>query len=137
MTTVSVVIAIYGIILMLAAIPTVYRMIVGPTVLDRAVASDMAIVLTVIAMALYTAQTRSTWAFIAMLSLTGLAFLGTVGVARFVAREEPRLSARTARIQERNRAQHTEYEPVHSMEDRTTALSGDGEQDEQSRGGTA
>jgi multicomponent Na+:H+ antiporter subunit F len=76
-----------AVILALAALPTVYRMIVGPTILDRAVASDMLIVLVVAGMALYTASTGSSYAVAPMLGLTALAFVGTLAVARFVSRE--------------------------------------------------
>ena len=65
----------------------VYRMIVGPTILDRAVSTDVLVVMVVMAMALHTAHTRAEWAGPAMLSLTGLAFISTVTFARFVARE--------------------------------------------------
>ena len=62
-------------------------MIVGPTILDRAVSTDVLVVMVVMAMALHTAHTRVEWAGPAMLSLTGLAFISTVTFARFVARE--------------------------------------------------
>src|SRR5699024_2476118 len=65
----------------------VYRMIVGPTILDRAVSTDSLLVLVVLGMALYTAHAKANWAGPAMLSMTGLAFIGTVTFARFVARE--------------------------------------------------
>lgn len=75
-------------ILTIAAIPVVHRIIVGPTILDRAVASDMLVVLLVMAMTVYAASTRSVHAGAAMLSMTALAFLSTVAIARFVARED-------------------------------------------------
>lgn len=76
-----------GVILAVAALPVVYRMIVGPTILDRAVATDMLVVMAVLGMALYTAHAAAPWAGPAMLGLTGTAFIATVTVARFVARE--------------------------------------------------
>ncbi|MGP9694393.1 monovalent cation/H+ antiporter complex subunit F [Brachybacterium sp. AOP25-B2-12] len=76
-------------ILAVAAVPVVYRIIVGPTILDRAVASDMLVVITVMCFGLYSAFHRTTYAGTAMLSLTALAFLATVAVARFVSREDP------------------------------------------------
>jgi multicomponent Na+:H+ antiporter subunit F len=78
-----------AVVLAAAAIPTVYRMIIGPTILDRAVASDMLIVLVVAGMALYTASTGTEYAIAPMLGLTGLAFVATLSVARFVSREKP------------------------------------------------
>ncbi|EWS81029.1 monovalent cation/H+ antiporter subunit F [Brachybacterium phenoliresistens] len=77
-------------LLVLAALPTVHRMIVGPTILDRTVATDMLVVLVVLGLALYSAATGTTWAVTSMLALTAFAFVATVAVARFVAREEPR-----------------------------------------------
>ncbi|UEJ84031.1 hypothetical protein Bra3105_06890 [Brachybacterium halotolerans subsp. kimchii] len=77
-------------ILALAALPAVHRMIVGPTILDRAVASDMLIVLVVAGMALYTAATGTSYGVAPMLGLTALAFVGTLAVARFVSRDRVR-----------------------------------------------
>ncbi|MCG7308390.1 monovalent cation/H+ antiporter complex subunit F [Brachybacterium sp. ACRRE] len=77
-------------VLALAALPAVHRMIVGPTILDRAVASDMLIVLVVAGMALYTAATGTSYGVAPMLGLTALAFVGTLAVARFVSRDRVR-----------------------------------------------
>ncbi|MCS6712209.1 hypothetical protein JSY14_09300 [Brachybacterium sp. EF45031] len=74
----------------LAAAMVIHRMIVGPTILDRAVAVDLLTVLLVMGIALYTAETGATWGVVAMLSLTACAFVATLAVARFVAREELR-----------------------------------------------
>lgn len=76
-------------LLAVAALPVLHRIIAGPTILDRAVASDMLVVLVVMGMAVYTAWSRTVLAGTAMLSLTALAFLSTVAVARFAAREDP------------------------------------------------
>src|SRR5690625_7825387 len=81
------VLIIYGVILSLTTLTVVYRMIVGPTILDRAVSTDSLLVLVVLGMALYTAHAKANWAGPAMLSMTGLAFIGTVTFARLVARE--------------------------------------------------
>ncbi|MGP5008071.1 monovalent cation/H+ antiporter complex subunit F [Brachybacterium tyrofermentans] len=90
MSTFDIILVIYGAVLALTALTVVYRMVVGPTILDRAVSTDSLVVLVVIAMALYTASAKASWAGPAMLGLTGLAFIGTVTFARFVGREEPR-----------------------------------------------
>jgi multicomponent Na+:H+ antiporter subunit F len=89
MSAFDIVLVIYGVILALTALSVVYRMVVGPTILDRAVSTDSLVVLVVLAMALYVASSKAAWAGPAMLGLTGLAFIGTVTFARFVAREEP------------------------------------------------
>lgn len=90
MTVFQIVLIVLAALLAISAVPVVHRMIVGPTILDRAVALDMLVVLCVIGMGLYTAGTGAAWAGPAMLSLTGLAFIATVAVARFVSREDPR-----------------------------------------------
>src|SRR5699024_8123439 len=83
------VLVVFAAVLAAAALAVVYRMIVGPTILDRALATDSLVTLVVMGMALYAAQSRAAWAGPAMLGLTGLAFIGTVTFARFVAREDP------------------------------------------------
>lgn len=87
MTPFEIVTLVLALLLALSGIPIVYRMIVGPTILDRAVATDTLVVLLVIAMGLYTARTGAAWAGPAMLGLTATAFIATVAVARFVGRE--------------------------------------------------
>ena len=89
MSAFDVVLAVYAVILALAGLAIVYRMIVGPTILDRAISSDSLVTLVVMGLALHVAHSRAAWAGPAMLSLTGLAFVGTVTFARFVAREDP------------------------------------------------
>ena len=89
MSVFDVVLVVYAVILALAGLAIVYRMIVGPTILDRALSSDSLVTLVVMGLALHVAHSRAAWAGPAMLSLTGLAFVGTVTFARFVAREDP------------------------------------------------
>ena len=89
MSAFDVVLVVYAVILALAGLAIVYRMIVGPTILDRAISSDSLVTLVVMGMALHVAHSGAAWAGPAMLSLTGLAFVGTVTFARFVAREDP------------------------------------------------
>lgn len=94
MTPVDIALLVLGGVLALTAIAVVVRMIIGPTILDRAVATDMLVVLLVLALALYTAHAHAAWAVPSMLTLTGLAFIGTVTFARFVAREDPARAGR-------------------------------------------
>ncbi|MBB5830484.1 monovalent cation/H+ antiporter complex subunit F [Brachybacterium aquaticum] len=89
MSAFDIVLVVYGAILALAALAVVFRMIVGPTILDRAISSESLVTLVVMGMAIYTAHAQAAWAGPAMLSLTGLAFVGSVTFARFVAREDP------------------------------------------------
>jgi multicomponent Na+:H+ antiporter subunit F len=94
MSPFEILLLVYAGVLAAAALAVVYRMIVGPTILDRAISSDSLVTLVVMGMALYAAQSRAAWAGPAMLALTGLAFIGTVTFARFVAREDPRQGRR-------------------------------------------
>lgn len=100
MSAFDIVLLVCGGVITLAALGVVYRMVVGPTILDRAISSDSLVTLVVLGMALYTAQAGDTWAGPAMLGLTGLAFVGTVTFARFVAREEPKQGYRPAGLRE-------------------------------------
>lgn len=100
MTGFEIVLLLGGIVLALTALVVVYRMIVGPTILDRSVATDMLVVLVILGMALYSAWSGAAWAGPAMLSLTGLAFIGTVAFARFVAREDISGVGQTSRRRE-------------------------------------
>ncbi|MCT1437262.1 monovalent cation/H+ antiporter complex subunit F [Brachybacterium paraconglomeratum] len=100
MSAFDVVLAVYAVILALAGLAIVYRMIVGPTILDRAISSDSLVTLVVMGLALHVAHSGAAWAGPAMLSLTGLAFVGTVTFARFVAREDPMQGRRRPHSQE-------------------------------------
>lgn len=100
MSAFDVVLAVYAVILALAGLAIVYRMIVGPTILDRAISSDSLVTLVVMGLALHVAHSGAAWAGPAMLSLTGLAFIGTVTFARFVAREDPMQGRRRPHSQE-------------------------------------
>ncbi len=75
-------------ILGVSVIPVVYRMIVGPTILDRAVGLDVLVVYVVMGLGLYSALTGTPFAVVPSLALTGTAFIGTLALARFVARED-------------------------------------------------
>ncbi|MGO1283610.1 MAG: monovalent cation/H+ antiporter complex subunit F [Brachybacterium sp.] len=96
MSAFELLLVIYGAVLAVAALGVVYRMIVGPTILDRAISSDSLVTLVIMGMALYVADSQAAWAGPAMLSLTGMAFIGTVTFARFVAREEPLQTRRSS-----------------------------------------
>lgn len=94
MSAFEILLVIYAAILAAAALGVVYRMVVGPTILDRAISSDSLVTLVVMGMALYAAHSQAAWAGPSLLGLTGLAFIGTVTFARFVAREDPRQGRR-------------------------------------------
>ncbi|WP_256838917.1 monovalent cation/H+ antiporter complex subunit F [Ornithinimicrobium faecis] len=76
-----------GILLVCAALLTVVRIITGPSVLDRVVASDVLVSIVVCTLGAQTALVEgpSTMGLLITLSLVG--FMGSVAVARFVARD--------------------------------------------------
>lgn len=75
-------------ILVLAFLAVIHRMVVGPTILERAVASDMLLVLAVLGLALYAAVRGPEVTMTAMLGITATGFLTTVAIARFLGRQE-------------------------------------------------
>lgn len=76
-----------GILLVSAALLTVIRIITGPSVLDRVVASDVLVSIVLCSLGAQTAlvEGSSTMSLLITLSLVG--FMGSVAVARFVARD--------------------------------------------------
>lgn len=70
-------------ILLVAAICTVARMTMGPTLLDRAVALDVFVAIGICALALEAALNKHTHTLPIIVVLTLLGFVGSVGVARF------------------------------------------------------
>ncbi len=77
------VVVISVILLGIAALLLLHRMVIGPTVLDRAVAFDVIVALTLIGVALDAAvrRTDDTLPILVVLSMIG--FLGSVAIARF------------------------------------------------------
>lgn len=112
MSAFEILLVIYAAILAAAALGVVYRMVVGPTILDRALSSDSLVTLVVMGMALYAAHSQAAWAGPSLLGLTGLAFIGTVTFARFVAREDP-MQGRRARHPSEPHTDTGPHEAVH------------------------
>ena len=79
----TVVLVITMVMLALAAVCTVARMTMGPTLLDRAVALDVFIAVGICALAVEAAINRHTTTLPILLVLTLLGFVGSVSVARF------------------------------------------------------
>lgn len=111
MTPMDTILLVFAALVAVAAVLTLHRMIVGPTILDRAVAADMLTVLLVIGIGLYVAHTGVTWPISAMLALTALAFVSSVSVARFVAREDRIHTASSA--DEQPAEETTSHEVIH------------------------
>ncbi|CAO1653264.1 sodium:proton antiporter [Salinibacterium sp. NSLL150] len=75
-----------GVMLLVAGLLALYRIIRGPSILDRMIASDMLLTTIICALGaemVYNGHTRS---LPAMLVLASTAFLGSVVVARYVSR---------------------------------------------------
>ena len=79
----TVVLVITMVMLAAAAVCTVARMTMGPTLLDRAVALDVFIAVGICALAVEAAVNRHTTTLPILLALALLGFVGSVSVARF------------------------------------------------------
>ncbi|MGO0575862.1 monovalent cation/H+ antiporter complex subunit F [Ornithinimicrobium panacihumi] len=77
-----------GALLFLAAALTIIRITVGPTVLDRVVASDVLVSIVVCALGAHVALSGLSTTLPLLVSLSLVGFLGAVAVARFVAQDE-------------------------------------------------
>ncbi|HLS46845.1 MAG TPA: monovalent cation/H+ antiporter complex subunit F [Ornithinicoccus sp.] len=76
-----------GILLVLAALLTVVRIITGPSVLDRVVGSDVLVSIVVCALGAQTALVEGSSTLPILITLSLVGFMGSVAVARFVARD--------------------------------------------------
>lgn len=85
----TIVLLICGLSLAAAALLTVYRAIAGPDTLDRLVAGDTLIALAMCGMAVWAVYSRDTTVVPAIVALSLVAFIGSVGVARFRVRDTP------------------------------------------------
>lgn len=84
----TIVLGLAGTMLAVAAVLLLVRMTVGPTILDRSVALDVLVAVTVCTIGLYVAHTRVTFALPALVVLTGCGMVGAVSVARYASRSD-------------------------------------------------
>lgn len=86
MTTVLVLVigAVFG----LAALLTVWRIIIGPSILDRAVASDVLLTLLICALGAEMALNQHTRTMPLLLIVAAVGVFGSISIARFVARRD-------------------------------------------------
>lgn len=75
------------IMLTLAALVTLVRMILGPTVLDRALAGDLLVSVVVCALGVEAVVARHSTTLPILITVSLLGFVGTVATARFVGRD--------------------------------------------------
>lgn len=88
MTIQAVLIAIIAVVFAVASVLTVIRMVRGPSILDRALASDVLLTMVLCIMGAEAAINRHTETLPVMLMIAATGVLGTVAVARFVARRD-------------------------------------------------
>lgn len=85
----SIVLLICGLSLAAAAMLTGYRAIAGPDTLDRLVACDTLVALCMCGLAVWAVYSRDTTVVPAIVALSLVGFIGSVGVARFRVRDIP------------------------------------------------
>ncbi len=76
-----------GAVLALAALLTLVRVTIGPSVLDRVVATDVLLSVVVCALGAHAALTSGSTTLPLLISLSLVGFLASVAVARFVAKD--------------------------------------------------
>ncbi len=84
----TVVIVIAGILLTGAAVLTTYRLLAGPGTLDRLVAMDTILAVSICGLALWSVYSFDTTLVPAIVALSLVSFIGSVSVARFRVRDE-------------------------------------------------
>ncbi|AKZ59489.1 putative membrane protein [Streptomyces ambofaciens ATCC 23877] len=83
-----------AVMVLLAGALLLYRIWYGPSMLDRAVALDVAAALIIAGVSVKAAQDGDSFYFPVMLVLAFLGFTGSVGIARFIAvRDRPSVRA--------------------------------------------
>ncbi|MET7836646.1 monovalent cation/H+ antiporter complex subunit F [Micromonospora sediminicola] len=87
MTVVAVIVTV---LLTVAGALTLVRVIRGPSILDRAVATDVLLAVVVAAIATEAAWSRDATALPVLVVLALVGFVGSVSVARFAARRDPK-----------------------------------------------
>lgn len=85
MTTVLV---IAGVMLSVAAVMTAYRLLDGPSTLDRLVAMDALVAVAICGLAVWAAYSLDTTLVPAIVALSLVGFVGSVSVARFRVRDD-------------------------------------------------
>jgi multicomponent Na+:H+ antiporter subunit F len=85
---VDVLYTIAGVLLAVTAIVTMYRVIAGPTILDRIIASDVLLTTLILVVATEMIINAHTRTIPLMVILAATAIFGTVAVARFVTKTE-------------------------------------------------
>ncbi len=85
---VTVVLAIAGALLLAAAVLTAYRLLDGPSTLDRLVAIDTILAVSMCGLAVWAVYSRDTTLVPAIVALSLVSFVGSVSIARFRVKDE-------------------------------------------------
>ena len=88
MTFLSVVSVIAGIMFGIGALAAVYRIIRGPSILDRALATDVLLAIAICALGAEMAINTHTDTLVVMLVLAMFAVVGSISIARFMAKQD-------------------------------------------------
>lgn len=84
----TVVLAVSGVLLIIAAILTAFRLLDGPSTLDRLVAMDTILAVAMCGLAVWAVYSRDTTLVPAIVALSLVSFVGSVSIARFRVRDE-------------------------------------------------
>lgn len=83
-----VVLAISGVLLIAAAVITAFRLLDGPSTLDRLVAMDTILAVSMCGLAVWAVYSLDTTIVPAIVALSLVSFVGSVSVARFRVKDE-------------------------------------------------
>jgi len=84
----NVVLVIAAVIFAVAALVTVYKIVIGPSILDRAVASDVLLTEVMCVLGVDMAINHHTRSLPVLLIIAAVGVFGSIAIARFVARRD-------------------------------------------------
>jgi multicomponent Na+:H+ antiporter subunit F len=85
----SVLLIVIYVVFAAAALLTLWRIVIGPSILDRAVASDVLLTLVLCVLGAEMAINQHTRTLPVLLIIAAVGVFGSVSIARFVARRDP------------------------------------------------
>lgn len=80
--------AVCAVMLLTAVSLTVYRLLAGPSTLDRLVAVDSIVAITICGLAIWAAMTGNTTIAASIVALSLVSFIGSVSIARFRVKDD-------------------------------------------------
>ena len=88
MTFLALVSVVAGVMFGVGAIAALYRIIRGPSILDRALATDVLLAITICGLGAEMAINRHTDTLVVLLVLAMFAIVGSIAIARFMAKQD-------------------------------------------------